>query len=344
MFIGLLLAIVSGICFSNCFIPVRHIKKFAWENIWFIFSLFGVVIFPILVGGLTIPSMLGLYREIGWRMNLLVIAAGLLGGAGAVMYGLSLVRIGMAQVNGLGNGISVVVGAFVPLIIQHREAMRGRLGLSLLLGAMFGVLGVVICALAASQRDQESAYMDPEQQKGHSHAHTAFVGVLLAVGYGLTASIMNFGLAFADDYMKLARTHGTSEVFAANAFYIPMCFANFLSSSLYYGYLWKKNGTLAQFRGPKVLRYWLWCTLIAAIWFFGGMILYGWAMPWMKSYGPVVGWPVCLTASTLSCAVVEYCYGDWKGRPLRTLSFGLVALSTSIAVFGYVSWLIQIIA
>jgi hypothetical protein len=220
--------------------------------------------------------------------------------------------------------------------------MSGRLGLSLLLGAIFSVLGLVICAFAASQRDQESAYMDLELQRGHSHAQTAFLGVLLAVGCGLMGPIMNFGLAFADDYMKLARAHGTSEVFAADAFYIPVLFAAFLSSSLYYGYLWKKNGTLAQFRGPKVLRYCLWCILIAAIWFFGGMILYGWAMPRMKSYGPVVGWPVCLTATTLSSAIVEYFYGDWKGRPLRTLSFGLVALTTSIAVFGYADWLIQV--
>ena len=344
MFIGLLLAIVSGICFSNCFIPVRHIKKFAWENIWFVYSLFGLVVFPVLVGGLTIPSMLGVYREIGWRMNMLVIAAGLLGGVGVVLYGLALARIGMAQVNGLSNGISVVIGSFVPLIIQHREAMRGRLGLSLLLGAILGVVGVLICALAASQRNQESAYMEAGLQNGHSYARTALVGVLLAVACGLIASNMNFGLAFAPDYVKGARAHGASVVFAANAIYIPLCFANFLSSSLYYAYLWKKNGTLAQFRGPHVLRYCLWCVAIAAIWFFGGMVLYGWAMPWMKSYGPVIGWPVCLTACTLSCAIVEYFYGDWKGRPLRTLSFGLFALSASIAVFGYSDWLIQLIA
>jgi len=340
MFVGLLLAILSGACFGICFLPVRYMNKFAWENIWFVYSLFAVLIFPVLLGCVTIPSMLGLYREVGWRMNLLVVAVGLVSGAGVVMYGLALVRIGMALVNALGNGISLVLGAFFPLFIQHREAARGRLGLTLLLGAAFAVLGVVICSLAASRRNQESAYMDPEEQRGHSRARTAFVGVLLAIGFGVLAPTMNFGLAFADDYMKLARAHGTSEVFTANAFYIPLLAPSLLSSGLYFVFLWKKHGTLGQFSGPHLMRHCLLSVLIAVIWFVG-MILYGWVMPWMKSYGPVIGWPICMAAITLFSAVVEYFYGDWQGRALRTLICGMVALTISIAIFGYANFLIQ---
>jgi L-rhamnose-H+ transport protein len=341
MFIGLLLAILSGVCFAVCFVPVRYMNKFAWENIWFVYSLLAVVIFPVLLGMVTIPNMLGLYREVGWRMNVLVILAGLISGAGVVMYGLALVRIGMALVNALGNGISLVLGAFVPLFIQHREAIRGPLGLSLLLGLAFAVPGVVICAIAASKRDQDSAYMDAEQQKGRNRARTALVGVVLAIGFGVLQPAMNFGLAFAGDYMKLAKVHGTSDAFTANAFYIPCLLPSMLSSGLYFAYLWKKNKTLVQFREPNLLRYCLWCLLIAVIWF-AGMILYGWAMPWMKTYGPIIGWPVCMASITLFSAVVEYFYGDWHGRALRVLCYGLVALTVAIAIFGYANWLVTL--
>jgi L-rhamnose-H+ transport protein len=340
MFIGLLLSLLSGFCFGVCFVPVRYMNKFAWENIWFVYSLIGTAILPLLVGWATIPSMLGLYREIGWRMNLLVIAAGLLSGAGVVMYGLALVRIGMALVNALGNGISLVLGAFIPLLIQHREAIRGPLGAALLLGLAFAVPGVVICAVAASKREQDSAYMDAEHQKEHSHTQRAWVGVALAIGFGLLQPAMNFGLAFAGDYMKLASAHGTPEAFTSNAFYLPYLPPSLLSSGLYFAFLWKKNGTLVQFRGPNLLRYCLWCLLIAVIWF-AGMILYGWAMPWMKSYGPVIGWPVLMASITIFSAVVEYFYGDWHGRALRMLSYGLFALTLAIAIFGYANWLIE---
>jgi L-rhamnose-H+ transport protein len=340
MFIGLLLAILSGACFGICFVPVRYMKEFAWENIWFVYSLLAVVIFPVLLGLVTIPCVLGLYREIGWRMNLLVIAAGLVSGVGVVMYGLALVRIGMALVNALGNGISLVLGAFVPLLIQHREVIHSALGLCLLLGLAFAVPGLVICAMAASQRNQDSAYMDAQQQKGHGRARMVMVGVLLAIGFGLLQPAMNFGLAFAGDYMKIGRAHGTREAFAANAFYLPYLPPSLLTSGLYFAFLWKKNRTLGQFRGPKLLRHCLWCALIAVIWF-GGMILYGWAMPWMKSYGPIIGWPVCMTSITLFSAGVEYFYGDWHGRALRTLSYGLAALIVSIAILSYANLLIE---
>jgi len=340
VFIGLLLAIVSGACFGVCFLPVRYMNKFAWENIWFVFSLFGVVIFPILLGCLTIPSIVHLYREVDWRINLIVVAAGLLSGAGVIMYGQSLIRIGMALVNALGNGVSLVLGAFLPLVIQHREAMRGPLGFMLFLGSAFALPGLVLCAMAASQRDEESAYMSPEDNKGHSRIRTAIIGVLLAVGFGILQPIMNFGLAFADVYMKLAKAHGTAEVFVSDAFYIPYLVPSMLSSGIYFAFLWKKHRTLQQFRAPNVLRYCLWCVAIAVIWFMG-VILYGWVMPWMKSYGPVLGWPVLMSAITIVSAVVEYFYGDWQGRALRTLCYGLVMLTISIAMFGYANFLIQ---
>jgi len=340
MFIGLVIAILSGACFGVCFFPVRYMNKFAWENIWFLYSLIAVVLFPILVGWATTPHMWGLYHEVGWKLNLIVMAAALLSGAGVVMYGQALIRIGIALVNSLGNGVSLVLGSFIPLIFQHRDAMSGRLGISLLLGAVLSVVGLVICGQAAAQRDQASVYMDADTQKGSSHARAALIGVALAVGFGILQIIMNLGLAFADDYMKIAKAHGTSDAFTANAFYIPLLVPSMVTSGLYFAYLWKKNRTLSQLRSPGVGIYCLWCVLIAVIWY-AGMLLYGWAMTWMQSYGPVIGWPVFMAAISLSSAVLEYAYGDWHGRALRTLCVGLGALTVSIGVFAYANLLIQ---
>lgn len=151
--------------------------------------------------------------------------------------------------------------------------------------------------------------------------------------------IMNLGLAFADDYMKIAKAHGTSDVFTANAFYIPCLVPSMATSTIYFAYLWKKNHTFEQLRGPKLLTYCLWCMLIALIWF-AGMLLYGWAMTWMRTYGPIIGWPVFMAVITVSSAVVEYFYGDWRGRALRTLNLGLGALMISIGVFAYANMLL----
>ena len=339
MFIGLLLSILSGLCFAVCFAPVRHMNKFAWENIWFLYSLIATVLLPLAVGFGTIPALPHLYQEIGWRMNLLVVSAGFLSGLSVILYGLALVKVGMALVNAIGNGISLIVGMLVPLVVQHRQALRGRLGLSLLLGLLFAVLGVAVSA-AAAQRNQDSAYLNADDRKRQDRVRTAFVGLLLAAGFGLIQPLFNFGLAFTDDYMKLAALHGTGDAFTAVAFYIPYLAPSFLSSCLYFGFLWKRNRSFGQLSGPHSLRYYALSTAIALVWF-AGILLYGWAMPWMKSFGPVIGWPVNLIAVTILSAVVEYFYGDWHGKPLRMLACGSVALIISMAIFGYANLLLQ---
>ena len=340
MFIGVLLSILSGVCFAVCFTPVRYMNKFAWENIWFVYTLFGLVVLPVLTGYLTIPSLLELYREIGWHTNLAILILGFVSGAAAVMYGLALVRIGMALVNAIGNGIAIVLGSFIPLLVQHRAALQGRLGITLVLGIAFSLLGVAICAIAATERQQESAYIDPSEQKGKDLGRAAILGVIFTVLFGIVSSGMNLGLAFAGDYLQIATAHGADEAFSANAYYIPLNVPGFISSCLYFGYLWRKNKTFGQFRDSSAVRFSVICVLIAVVWY-AGMLLYGWAMPWMKSYGPVLGWPIMMSAISIVSAVVEWCYGDWKGRALRTLNYGLLALTASIAILGYANWLIQ---
>lgn len=208
-----------------------------------------------------------------------------------------------------------------------------------MLGLVFAVLGVAISA-AAAQHKQESAYLHADARKGQDRVRTALVGILLAAGFGLIQPLYNFGLAFTDDYMKLAGLHGASDAFTSVAFFIPYLAPSFLSSCLYFGFLWKKNRSFGQLRGPHWLRYYALTSAIALVWF-AGILLYGWAMPWMKTFGPVVGWPVNLIAITILSAVVEYFYGDWHGKPLRMLTCGLIALTISIAIFGYANLLLQ---
>jgi L-rhamnose-H+ transport protein len=343
MFIGLLLALLSGFCYGICFLPMRYMNRFAWENIWFLYTLIGTVILPVLTGYLTIPFLMDLYRQVGWRINLLIVVVGFLGGAGLVAYGLALAKIGMTLVNAIGNGLSLALGSFIPLIIQHREALHGRLGFSLIIGIALALLGVVICAVAASQRQETSAYMDQSLQKGTDLKRAAILGVVFTIVFGVMGANMNFALAFADDYVRIAKEHGASDVFSPFALFIPLLVPGLASAGFYFAYLWRKNKTLRQFCEPQAAWFTFLCLLISIVWF-GATLFYGWAMPWMKSYGPVLGWPVMMASISIVSAVVEWLYGDWKGRALRTLSWGLLTLTASIVALGYGNWLIQRIA
>lgn len=340
MLIGILLAILSGVMLGTCFVPMRYMKRFAWENTWFVWVFCGCVVFPPLIAWLTIPALAAVMREVGLRLNLIILGVGLIAGASGILFGRALAKVGLVLANSLSNGVSLAMGSFVPLVVQHREVLGGRIGLVLIAGIALAVGGVVVMAIAGSQRKQESAYMQIDYQGGRRLRIVALQGIVLAIAAGLLTPLQNLGIAFAGDFMKVARAHGSSEVFMTFAFYIPYLGTSFVSNGIYCAVLWRKNRTLKQFRGPHAARYTGMAIGMAAAWM-GGMLLYGWAMPWMKSFGPVIGWPVCLASTSLTAAIVEYFYGDWEGRALRTLLCGLLALTLSIAAFAWSNLLLQ---
>jgi len=340
MAIGILLAVLSGVLFGICFTPMRHVKTFAWENTWFAWNLCACLLLSPLIAWLTIPSAFTVFQEIGLQRNLIMLGVGLLSGASGVLFGLGLARVGTTLVNSLCNGIALIAGSLVPLMIQHREALEGEIGAFLIAGFILSVAGVCMCAWAGSQRDQPSEYMDHRSSDSSTARRVVVQGILFSIMAGLLTPLVNLGLAFGDGFMKVARDHGTSETFMSFAVYVPFFATTFVSNGLYCAYLWKKNGTLPQLCGPRRLRLASVAVLIATLWM-GGNVLYGWALTWMQSFGPVLGWPICLASCNVAAAIVECSYGDWKGKPLYILLVGLGILTTSIATFGYVCLLIQ---
>lgn len=340
MFIGMLLAVISGVFLGVCFVPMRYMTKFAWENTWFVWVISGCLIFPPIIAYLTIPSILQVLAQVGLRLNLIMLGVGLVAGMSGICIGRAISMVGITLTNSLSNGMALTVGAFVPLVIQHRGALHGKVGTALIVGLALGALGVVILAVAGSRRKQESAYMKIDYKGGSHLTAIAVTGVVLSITAGLLTPLQNIGIAFGGQFMHAARAHGASEAFMTFAFYVPYLGTSFVSNGLYCAYRWKKNGTLKQFKERDGLRFTAMAIGMAVVWI-AGLMFYGWAMPYMKTYGPVIGWPVMLASMNLASASVEYCYGDWKGQPLKILSYGLAALTLSIAMFAYSNLLIQ---
>lgn len=337
---GILLAVLSGVLFGICFTPMRYMKAFAWENTWFTWNFFACVLLSPLIAWLTIPSVFEVFREIGLRLNLIMLGVGLLSGTSGILFGLGLARVGTTLVNSLCNGISLIVGSFIPLIIQHREALQGLIGATLVAGFALSVAGVCICAWAGSQREEPSAYMGHHSNDRRVLRRIVLQGIISSIAAGLLMPLINLGLAFGDDFMRVARDHGASETFMSFAVYVPFFATAFVSNGVYCALRWTKNQSYKQFFGPRILNFAALAALIAALWM-GGNVLYGWALPWMQTYGPVLGWPICLASCNIAAALAECAYGDWRGNTLYTLAVGLGVLTASIAAFGYASLLIQ---
>jgi L-rhamnose-H+ transport protein len=339
MYTGILVAILAGICLGTCFLPMRYMKQFAWENTWFVWAFTGLVILPPLIAFFTIPKLLQVFREVGWSTNVAVLGIGLVAGTSGIFLGRGLAIAGMTIANSLMNGVSLVVGSFVPLIKNHPEVLGGRIGFTLLAGLLLAVTGVVICSIAGSQRNKDSAYSVVDSKK-HSRRAIALFGILLCLIAGLLTPLQNIGLDYASTMTGTARAHGAPQAFMSFAYFIPYLGTSFISNGIYFAILWRKNGTLKQFRERKAPHYVGLAALMAVVWMLG-IVFYGWAIPLVGSYGPVIVWPVMLVTTSIASAVTEYLYGDWQGRALRTLGLGLSALFLSIVLFSYSNHMVQ---
>lgn len=340
MYTGILIAVLAGICLGTCFLPMRYMKAFAWENTWFVWSFTGLVILPPLIALLTVPDLFEIFSEIGWNTTAAVLGVGLVAGTSGIFLGRGLAIAGMAIANSVMNGVSLVVGSFVPLIKNHPEALSGRIGGTLLGGLLLAVAGVVICSVAGSQRSKESAYSTVGKDTKRSGRAIALAGIVLCLIAGMLTPLQNIGLDYAGRMTEIAHSHGAPDAFKSFVYFIPYLGASFVSNGIYFAILWRKNGTLKQFRGPQAARYVGLASLMAVVWMLG-IILYGWAIPWIGSYGPVIVWPMMLVTTSIASALAEYLYGDWEGRALRTLGLGLTALSLSIVMFSYSNYIIQ---
>ncbi|MCC7083487.1 MAG: hypothetical protein IT427_00605, partial [Pirellulales bacterium] len=313
MAVGILLAVLSGVMFGVCFTPMRYLTAFAWENTWLAWNLIACLVLSPLIAWLTIPSLFEVLGEIGLMRNQILLGAGLLSGASAILFGLGLARVGTTLANSLCNGVGLIVGSFVPLIARHPEVLEGKIGALMIGGFGLSVAGVAICSWAGSLREQPSEYMDHGDIGDDARRRNAIQGILLSIVAGLLMPLVNHVLAFGDKSMQIAREHGASETFMSFAVYLPFFAATFISTAVYCAWRWQRHGTQRQILNSHVLRLLAVAGLIAALWM-AGNVLYGWALPWMQDYGPVLGWPICLVSCCISAALVECAYGDWKGR------------------------------
>ena len=297
--------------------------------------------FPPVIAAVFIPHLAEVYRQVGSRLTFAVIGSGLVAGWSGILYGLGISKLGLAGANALANGLSMAIGSFLPLVLQHANVLRTRLGAGFIVGLSLALSGVFVSAYASHVRSRIRSKEGPSAAgyAGFS-PRNAWIGIAVSIAAGLLFPLQNLGIAFAGDFMKTARSLGANEAFMTYAYYVPYFGASFVGNGIYCAVMWRRKGTLREWGFEETRRYLGWILVMAVAWTVA-MLTYGWAMPYMRGYGPVVGWPVTMATGNLAAATVEYLYGDWRGRPLGILAVGLLLLTMAIGTFGFCNAYLQ---
>lgn len=317
--VGIVLSIIAGIINGSFAAPIKYAKVWKWENIWAVWAAFGMVIFPWLILFITVPHPLAVYQQGGMRNTMMLVAFGLGFGLAQILFGLGIAAVGMALNFAIAIGISTAFGSLLPLLIQHRERIFTPQGGMIFLGVFLVLIGIVGCAVAGKMKHTHLGSADDRPRESAALKMSFKAGLIIVVLAGIGSPLINFGLAFGDALKAAAGTQGVSPGTQANVIWAPLNSAAFIPYILYCIYLWKKNKTASLFKSPGTGRNWVFGAIMGAMWF-GSTVIYGDITARLGNMGPILGWPLFMSAIIITSNVWGLATGEWKGSGSKALN------------------------
>lgn len=328
--IGLGLVLAAGFLQGTFMLPLTFTRGWQWEHGWALFSLFGMLIFNWALAVWAVPNLVAAYRATPASDLWTLAAFGALWGAGAILFGLGIAKLGMAVGYPIIMGLILSLGAIIPLVLESPGEIASPRGLLLLAGTAVTVGGVVLCSKAAAAKDA---------QPGPQPAVSALgAGLVIALLAGALSCFPNVGMNYAVSLKAAAVERGASESMAGNAAWALLFTAGFAVNLSYCLGLMIRRGNLRQFAShcPRNAG---WIALMAAMWI-GSFYLYGMGAGRMGSWGGILGWPLFISLAILVGNLWGLWRGEWRtaGPQARNqLNLGLIVLLLAVALFGAAS-------
>jgi L-rhamnose-H+ transport protein len=329
---GIALVLLGGVLNGSFVYPMKRLRNWKWENVWFVYSVVGLLIVPWSFAVLAEPHLWGIFSTATWPTLALVIMFGFGWGIGSVLFGLGIARMGLAVGYGIILGLNASFGTLLPLLVLHPEKLFSTQGHSLLVGMVIVLVGILCCAVAARLREQASIGL---QSTGGKSGLAS--GMLICILAGMFSPMLNFSFVFGTELKDKALSSGTSAMMASNAIWALTLTAGFLVNAGYSFYLLQRNDTWKRFRSSQITGgYWFAAALMGVI-CFGSFIVYGMGATVLGSLGGVMGWPLFMSMSLITSNVLGSISGEWSGAPRRAWVYsatGMILLIVAITVIS----------
>jgi L-rhamnose-H+ transport protein len=250
-------------------------------------------------------------------------------GVAQVLFGLAVVRVGMALAFATTIGLSAALGTLVPLLTKDPHLLATERGRILLLGLGLMVAGVLACSWAGRRREKEQN-LDSSLSQG-----SAISGVLMAAVAGLLAPMLNYALAFGDSFLREAIRQHAARSDAPYALW-PIALAGGAVPNLAYAfYLAQTNRSWSKFTPvwPDIL----FGTIMGILWM-GSMAVYGTATTFLGVLGASLGWSIFQICIILTANLSGWLAGEWNGvsRESRVVLWsGLLTLACATIAISY---------
>lgn len=324
---GLGLAAVSGVCNGLFAAPMKVMKRWKWENIWLVFIVVACLAMPAAMslsgGAASVRAVLARAPQAAVTSACLF---GFAWGFGAILFGLSVDRLGVSLANSLVIGLSSALGSVVPMLLSAGFQLD-RKSVILLLGVLTFLAGVALCGVAGMKRSSSAAV-----------TAAPLSAYLFCVGSGVMSAIFNIGYSLALPVASAGVDTGLSQFAATNVIWLLMLGFGSIPNIVYCGWLLRRNGTAGLYgEQGEGSRGWMLSVLMGLLWG-GSIFLYGAATPRLGNLGPSIGWPLSLAVGLLVANSMGILLGEWRGQPkdsIRLMWWGIFVL---LGAIGLCAW------
>jgi L-rhamnose-H+ transport protein len=330
--LGTVLVVLGGLLQGSFAFPLNRIQKWRWENTWLVYSVVGLLIFPLGLALATVPHLAGAYRNVPVSALAAVAVFGFGWGLGSTLFGLGISRIGIALGFAIILGITSSLGSLLPLLITNPMALWTRRGAFLIVGLALVIAGIIACSVAGSMRERQ------QKPSGAGSPTNSFgSGLLICVVSGVLSPMLNFSFVFGSGVRDAAIAAGAGQNLAANAIWVPALAAGFLPNAGYAVYLLSRNAGWSLFVAPSVPKaYWLGAVFMGLFWY-GGVSTYGLGAAAMGDLGAVVGWPVFMSMVIVTANVLGALSGEWRNAGRRALVTSWIGIAILVAAIAVIS-------
>jgi L-rhamnose-H+ transport protein len=319
--LGVGLSLLGGVLVGNCMLPLRRIRTWPWECSWLVFSLVSLVVVPGALAWLTLPHWPSLYLTMRPSEILPSFLFGIGWGIAQVLFGLAIVRLGMALGFTLVVGLGTVFGTLIPFFARHEASLISRNSLMLLFGCILMILGVGLSGWAGKLREVPEASPSGKDYRS---------GLLIAVLSGVLSSMLNLSFSFGQPLTQAAVRHGAAPSLAVLAVWPVALAGGFLPNVGYTLYLLKRNRSWGKLRPlyPD-----LFLSLLMGLLWIVAVAIYGLAAHQLGRLGDSAGWAIYQITMVLTACAAGVLSGEWKQatkRAIATFSLGITTLAIAI--------------
>jgi len=320
---GLALTLFAGLLSGNCMLPMKFAKRWPWESVWLVFSVVSLLILPWALAFATIGNPLSVYAGLPAGAFAAPVLFGAGWGVAQILFGISVVRLGMALGYSIVVGLGALLGTLIPLIVKHREIAFSARAASIWVGVVVMIAGIAVAAWAGRKR---------EGAHGQGRYGSA---IAVAVICGLLAPMLNYAFAFGDRIASEAVRLGSSDERAGYAVWPIALLGGLAPNVLYAGFLLSRNATWNSFRGNWQSE--AWCGVAMGALWMGAFAVYGVSSVYLGTLGTSAGWALFQIFMIMTATCAGMLTAEWKGAPMAAklgMFGGLVLLSIATVLIA----------